>query len=612
MTDTVPRSPSRALTGAVSALLGVDSADDAAATAARVDALCAGVPPLARAGLRAGAGLLDSAALLLTRRRLADLDAPARDALCDRLTAHPLPATLVEALKMPLLLASGSAAAPGETGLARPDPELDCVPATDWPARATADAVVIGSGAAGAMAARQLALAGMTVVIVEEGRRYGVADFRARPPAERFSRLYRDGGATVAAGVPPVMLPIGKGVGGTTLVNSGTCYRPPAEVLDRWRRRDGVPLVDRFDELVPEVERTLGVARQPVDVLGRNGMLALRGAERLGWQAAPLRRNAPGCGGCCQCAVGCPRNAKNGVHLNALPQACASGARIVSELRVDRLLVERDRAAGIAAHRADGSRVEILSPLVIVAAGATETPPLLRRSGLGGHPMLGRNLTLHPATSLAGRFTEPVESWQGVLQSVGIEQWHADGVLLEATAAPPGMGTFVLPGTGSELRAEIEASAHLATLGAMIADESDGGVLGRKRALPWYRLGEADHGKLRTALRAMGEVLFAAGATEVLTGLPRYPRARTQRQLDAIVDCTPKRELHLAAFHPTGTVRMGADPETSPVDERGRLRGVSGAYVADASVLPSCPTVNPQITIMAMALAIAENAAEAG
>ncbi|PRX46574.1 choline dehydrogenase-like flavoprotein [Prauserella shujinwangii] len=603
--------PRRALTGTVGALLGLDDVADARAVAARVEALCGGFPPFARAGLHAGAGLFDATALLLTGRRLDRLDPARRDAFCRAMTARPTAAALVDALKLPALLASGGQEMPERPALVRPDAELDCVPAHAWPARATADAVVIGSGAGGAMAARELARAGLRVIVVEEGRRFGVRDFRTAPPAERFGALYRDGGATAAVGVPPVLLPLGRAVGGSTVVNSGTCYRPPERVLGHWRAHAGVELVDRFAELVPEVERTLRVAEQPTDVLGRNGLLALRGAERLGWRASPLRRNAPGCGGCCQCAVGCPRNAKYGVHLNALPQACAAGARIVSELRVDRVLTERGHAAGIAARRPDGSRAEILAPLVVVAAGATETPPLLRRSGLGRHPELGRNLALHPALSVAGRFAEPVESWRGVLQSVGIERWHDDGILLEATAAPPGMGTFVLPGTGSALRAEIADSAHLATLGAMIADAPSGRVHGRERAVPSYRLTRRDEDRLRTALCVTGEVLFAAGAREVLTGLARHPRAGSPAELRAIAARVPARQLHLAAFHPTGTARMGADGRTSPVDATGALRGVRGVYVADASVLPSCPTVNPQVTIMAMALAIAGAALDA-
>ncbi|NKQ52494.1 FAD-binding protein [Amycolatopsis sp. K13G38] len=595
----------RALTGTVATLLGTDPVR-AREVAARLGTLSAAFPRPARLGLRAGAGLLDTAALLTTGRRLDRLRPEQRDALCRVLAGQPRLAAVADLLKVPALLAGSGTVLPPAPEPARPDAALDCTPSAHWPARTTADAVVIGSGAGGAMAARELARAGLSVVIVEEGSRFGVADFRDREPVERFARLYRDGGATVAWGVPPVVLPVGRAVGGTTVVNSGTCYRPPARVLAHWRSRAGVALTDRIAELVPEVERTLRVATQPMAALGRNGGLALAGAARLGWQASPLRRNAPGCAGSCQCAVGCPRNAKYGVHLNALPQACEAGAKIVSELRVHRILVERGRAAGVVARRPDGSSAEILSDIVVVAAGATETPPLLCRSGLGRHPQLGRNLALHPAVSLAGRFDEDVEAWRGVLQSVGIEQWHDKGVLIEATSAPPGMGTFVLPGLGSDLRREMEASPRLATLGAMIADEPAGQVLGRRAPLLRYQLARDDLGKLRTALCAMGEVLFAAGAREVLTGIARSPRASDVTALRDIVARTPAAQLHLAAFHPTGSARAAADPESGPVDGRGRLRGVDGVYVADASVLPSCPTVNPQVTIMAMALAIGE------
>jgi choline dehydrogenase-like flavoprotein len=354
------------------------------------------------------------------------------------------------------------------------------------------------------------------------------------------------------------------------------------------------------------VERTLHVAQQPLDVLGRNGRLALLGAERLGWQAAPLRRNAPGCEGSSQCAVGCPVGAKNGVHLNALPQACEAGARILTRATVQRVLVEGGRATGVRALRPDGSWLEVLAPVVVVAAGAVETPVLLRRSGLAGHPRVGRGLAVHPAISIAGRFEQPVVAWSGVLQSVGIEELHDEGILIEATGTPPGMGSFLLPGVGRALRDQVARADHLALLGAMIADAPSGRVRGRSRALVTYDLSDGDAARLRKAVVAMGRVLFAAGAQEVLTGLPGRPVARDVTELAEAVARTPSSGLHLAAFHPTGTVAMGRDPQTAPADAAGRLRGVRGVYVADASVLPTCPSVNPQLSIMAMALGVAE------
>ncbi|SCK32294.1 Choline dehydrogenase [Streptomyces sp. WMMB 714] len=606
------------LDGLVGALLADDGSEAwPGAVPARVENVLGSMPRAARAGVRAAAAAVDAYALLRAGRGMGRLTPQERETVLSSLAARPALLPVLDALKVPVMLAAGTERMLHKEPAARPalpppaDPPLDCVPSTEWPARATADAVVIGSGAGGAVAARTLARAGMRVLVLEEGRHHTTEDFGRRAPLDRFTELYRDGGGTIALGNPPVVLPVGRAVGGTTVVNSGTCYRTPDHVLERWRDTFGLPLADAdaFGACLDEAERTLQVATQPMDVLGRNGRTALLGAERLGWEAGPLRRNAPGCKGSCQCVVGCPTGAKQSVQLSVLPDACGAGARIVTGAYVRRVLVERDRpggprACGVAVRRPDGSELEILSPLVVVAAGALNSPPLLRRSGLGGHPRLGRNLAVHPAASVAGRFAEPVTAWQGVLQSVGVEELHGDGILIEATAGPPGMGSFVLPGVGRGLRAELDGANSLATVGAMIADLPSGRVLGARHPLLRYDLAPRDGRRLMRAVTAMGELLFAAGAEEVLTGIAAAPSARTQAELEEKLSRLSARQLHLSAFHPTGTVALGADPQTAPADEHGRLRGVRGVLVADGSALPSCPEVNPQLTIMATALAV--------
>ncbi|MFI8829261.1 GMC family oxidoreductase N-terminal domain-containing protein [Streptomyces sp. NPDC053431] len=616
---------SRSLRGLIAALIADDGSSGWPSSVPNwVDDMLDSMPSTVRTGIHGAARAIDFYAAVRMGRRLLALTPSEREQVLASLAAHPAMMMVLDAVKVPVMMAAGTARMlqekPSRAILSAPaDPPLNCVHSAEWPDRAYADAIVIGSGAGGAIAARTFARAGLDVVVLEEGRRYSTADFERGVPLMRFAQLYRDGGATVALGNPPILLPVGRAVGGTTIVNSGTCYRTPDHVLARWRETYGLSIADAtaFGRHLDEVERTLRVSAQPLDVLGRNGLAALAGAERLGWPAGPLRRNAPGCRGSCECVVGCPTGAKQSVQLSVLPDACANGARIVTSAHVVRILSERDRpggarAYGVAARRPDGSCFEILAPLVAVAAGALHSPPLLRRSGLGSHPRTGRNLTVHPATSVAGRFSQRIAAWEGVLQSAGIEQHRADRILIEATAGPAGMGSFVFPGVGRRLRAELEQSANFAILGAIVADRPSGRVLGARRTLLRYSLHPGDAQRLVRAVQAMGDVLFAAGAEEVLTGISGLPNARTPYELRELLASVTARRLHLSAFHPTGTVAMGADPQIAPADDMGRLRGVHGVLIVDGSTLPSCPEVNPQMTIMATALSVSSHAAGKG
>ena len=591
---------------------GPDPQRVAASTRILID----GMPRRQRVAVAAGLAALEAGSLATHRRTLGRLPAEERSRYLERIAgAGPIGSAAMDGLKtMVLLGAGGDEFAPEirSTGAqfppSHPDPPLTMRHADELRDGERFDAIVIGSGAGGAWAALELARAGHSVLIVEEGERWTSGRIRSTHPVERFASLYRDGGTTLALGLPPIALPIGRAVGGTTVVNSGTCYRPPEPVVEIWRGA-GLELAgEGFEERLDEVEDALGVGPVPMEVMGRNGELALAGAAALGWESGPLRRNASGCRGSCQCAIGCPNNAKAGVHMNALPAACELGAMIVPRLRVERVSTRNGEATGVAATRRDGSRVELKAAKVVVAAGTIETPPLLRRSGLGTHPRLGRGLSIHPAISVAARFSEPVTAWKGVLQSAGVEHFHRDrGILIEATSTPPGMGSMLTPGFGAELVKTIQGADHTAAIGAMIADAPSGRVFGSRTPVIGYRLARHDGRRLVEALDAMARIMLAAGAEEVDLGSGLTP-VRHPREVGPALSGLKAKSMHLAAFHPTGTAAAGGDPARHPVDPGGALRGAKGVWVADGSILPGCPGVNPQISIMALSGAVGAQA----
>ena len=483
----------------------------------------------------------------------------------------------------------------------------------------SADVVVVGSGAGGAVAAKELAEAGLKVIVLEEGEHFDRRDFTG-PPPERLRRFYRGNGLTFTIGVPTISLPIGRGVGGSTLINSGTCFRTPEFVLDSWGM-DGAEL----DPLFASVEETLNVGPVSADIMGANGEVMEKGRRELGYSGGPIRRNARGCHGSGVCAFGCPLDAKLGMHVTYLPLAARAGARIISGCRVDGVVIENGRAVGVRGSIVDpesgavqrDARFEVRANHVILAAGAIYTPALLQRQRLANSSrQVGRNLRIHPGCGVLGVFDHDLNAWKGVMQSTYVDEKLRDGVLLEATYPPPGVGYSAggVGGKGSDLKDFLARYRQTAAAGLIISDTGTG----RVRATPGggllmtYDMHPDDVRKTLEGIRLASEVYLAAGAEEVHTLLPGMPPVRKRDELDWITEGKwTAADLKLSAYHPMGTCRMGKDPRTSVVDEFGRAHDVPGLVITDASVLPGSTYVNPQITIMALAARSARHLAAA-
>jgi len=480
-----------------------------------------------------------------------------------------------------------------------------------------ADVVVIGSGAGGAVVARELAARKRDVVLIEEGAFHTGKDFTGEP-RRMIDLIYRNRGLTGALGRPTIPIPLGRCVGGTTTINSGTCYRAPDWVLDEWTERHGVAGV-RESEMRPyfeRVEHELNVRPVPDELYGKNSRLFERGAAALGYAGARIPRNERGCLGTGVCAFGCPQDAKQAMHVSYVPRGVADGARLYTRCRVGRVLTSDGKAIGVlgrfvdAAERDTGRELRILARQVVVACGALLTPALLERSGVPDPSgQRGRNLHIHPATRVAALFPDEVRGWEEVPQAYNVHHFLRDGIFIQGQFVPPAMEAPVLPGVGREHKAIMARYTRLGSFGALISDESAGRVRASRGRWPHvtYRLGASDARRLARAIGLTAEIFFAGGATEVYSGVHSRPILRSIEEARALQQETPPAtELEMMAFHPQGTTRMGEDAKSAVTDSTGRVHGTGSLWVADASLFPSSCKVNPQITIMALATRVAE------
>jgi choline dehydrogenase-like flavoprotein len=487
-----------------------------------------------------------------------------------------------------------------------------------------ADVVIVGSGAGGAVAAAILAEAGLDVVVLEAGH---YLDRRTYPedPLTAIESLYRDNGLTVAEGRPAIPVPIGRAVGGTTVINSGTCFRAPEHVLRSWDVEHGIDWATRLDPEYAEAEEMLNVTPVDVERMGRNGQLVMEGAAAIGASGGPIPRNAGRCTGCSSCPLGCRLDAKRAMHVSYLPRAVAAGARVRAGFEARELLREDGRVTGVRgivartpvpgdggpAAAAIGTPVDVRARAVVLAGGAVGTPELLLRNGIGSD-QVGRNLHIHPAAWIGGLFDEEVRGWDGVMQSYYVDEWHEMGLLMEATFTPLAFGAQWLPGTGHEHAKRMLAYDRLGSNGVHLSDASAGRVrIGSDGATRvTYRLTRDDGRRLTFGIARAAEIFFAAGATEVYSQIRGAPVIERGRVADIEAADPHPAALRLEAFHPMGTARMSADPAFGVTGVDGSVHGTRGLYVADGSLLPSSLGVNPMMTISAMSAHVARGLAE--
>jgi choline dehydrogenase-like flavoprotein len=473
------------------------------------------------------------------------------------------------------------------------------------------EVVIVGSGAGGGVLAGELADSGRRVLLLEAGPYKTAADYmrwEARATHELWWPIAF--AEPSAMDGPPLPMFRGRCVGGTTAINTKVALRPADHDYAKWHAATGLAnhRGEPFGEsdLLPHlerVERRLGV-RERSD-WQQCIRTVMPGFKALGAELEPVMsytdHNCMRCGSCLQ---GCPTNAgKNTLNVYVQPALVEGRLELRAGCEATRVLIE-DRGAGPEAtgveyRGPDGALYSVAADIVVAAAGSIATPALLIRSGVrehaGGSPsseLIGRNLGFHAARLVEGLFDEIQDAHIVYPISSHCMQFARDedgGYIVEAATVqdPIGFATALCdehgrPLWGAPLVEALRKYRYFTGLLTLINDENNGTVwvdeAGNDRYT--FAFNDLERERIDASLQFARRVLEASGASRVY-------------------------QTGVLSTHMQGSCRMGSDPRRSALDAHGESRDVKRLFVGDGSVIPRTLSVNPSLTIMALASRLA-------
>ncbi|KAH8731605.1 long chain fatty alcohol oxidase [Phaeosphaeriaceae sp. PMI808] len=504
------------------------------------------------------------------------------------------------------------------------------------------DVLIVGSGCGGGVSAKNLAEAGHRVLVVEKGFHW-TPDHFPMEEGDGWNHLFMNG-AFMSSDDNSVNIVAGESWGGGGTVNWSASLQTQGYVRREWASR-GLPFFTSaaFQDSLDRVCDRMGVSAEYVRQNPANAML-LEGARKLGWSHKPVPQNTGKkehyCG---HCTFGCGSCEKQGPAVSFLPDAARAGANFLEGFHAKKIIfssesgkktatgvlgtwTSRDANGGMAGTPVTTRKVVINAKRIIISAGTMQSPLLLLRSGLK-NPQIGRNLYVHPVALLGAVHNQVINPWEGgILTSVVGEFENLDnkghGVKLEATNMIPSAWLTWLEWKGG-LATKLDAARlrHMTGYISIAKDRDPGSVYpdpvdGRPRFK--YTVSKFDKKHILHGLVSLAKIQYIQGATEifaVIPGMHSFVRDPSRPVMDEGINdgeftawlgelerrAFPQPESSFVSAHQMGTCRMSAVEREGVVDARGKVWGVEGLYVADASVFPSASGVNPMVTNMAIA-----------
>jgi len=467
-----------------------------------------------------------------------------------------------------------------------------------------ADVVVIGSGAAGAILAYRLAEQGRDVVVLERGPHIPSRKISDDEVA-MYLRLYNEGALQLARDFRFTVLQ-GMAVGGSTLINNAVCFRAPDHVLEAWNDEWQAGLdLDRLRSSYKDVEEWFEVDKADPKTVTPGSKVFVDGVRKLGLGEAELVKvNIGKCLGCGYCNIGCQFDRKKSTLVHVLPAAqkdFPGRVRVVPDCRVDAIESSDGHASGVVCD-IDGKTHRVKAKTVVVSAGAVNSSVLLLNSGLK-RSRAGERLHFNIVTPLTADAGYKIDSYDGLQISHSYAPRNGDRYILETWFNPPATHSLVMPGWFGQHYDNMRRYDRMVAAGVVVGTIGPGRVK-PKRTGPdiSYTPHRDDLRQMVAGMKQLARIMLAGGAERVMPQTYLLHELRSEKDLSVLDQYVEHNEgLGLNSAHPQGGNPISRDWRTGVVDPSFRVHGMDNVYVCDASVFPTSITVNPQLTVMALA-----------
>ena len=497
------------------------------------------------------------------------------------------------------------------------------------------DICIIGSGAAGAVLAKELVEKGKSVVLIEKGGYYEGRDMNQND-LDMMPLLWKNSGFNFDDDMR-IAIAQGSCLGGSTIINDAVCFDPPGKVIDEWRSI-GVNFTDKEWSIHnAKVNETIHVSQVKNYELNRNNLMLKEGASRLGLKE--WRKNSRNCVNCMQCGfchLGCHYETKQNVLRTYIHEALKkpdAKIKVYCNCAVDKIIHKNGKVEGVEGTFQDSAgnntfRIRVNAKVTIVSAGTIASSKLLLMNNIA-QTTAGVGICLHPAPFVIGEFDYEIKGNEGIpmagtVHDFGVTRdsnqtrnehgFHDGEFLIESIFLPLLQFSMALPFGLIQHTRLLHRFNNYAMAGVLVRDDNNGrlSLTTTNRASLTYRIGEKESKIIAKGVEILAKMWFELGAKQVICSHRKKPLIKHEDQIKDLKELilSDPSNLLLGAAHPQSGNKIGAEPDKSVVDSNCKVHGFKNLFVCDASVFPTALGVNPQVTVMTVASIIAERIAK--